>query len=413
MSVKWDKFIECHVGSNADASFTDVELATLAGDYHWVKINRAHGRLTQPVRYDRVIPHLDCAKLKALNPDLIITTYFPMSYRFDAAIYNASTFLDSFHLTDTEGADVRKIIGASNGVYVDLGNDAYRTWAIDVLTEFMQSAPWDGVHFDNSNHIAVAPDPDDWVDPTWVERLGQPKIDAWNAGLTDLLDRTRRIPGVKFVTWNGIARGDRKINRSLGNMDVSHGALNERFLYQGGSILTDAELIEDVDLMQDQSDKILNQYANVDLTNYPVGATRVALARFAAGLFALGWEPGKHYFKFGSGFVASANDGLLLTENAVDLDHSFGAPAGAYDTDGLVYRREFNRGVVYVNLESTAQTVTAPFTMGLSTAGVLTKHYRRGASVEIGAESAEFFQKLRSRFNQRTFGPVGLRRKRM
>lgn len=378
-----DKYIQCHVGSEADESFTDSELDTLANNYDWITINRGHGNR------DRDIHQADCIALKNLNPNLKISTYVPMSFRDGVDTYGASTFLDSFFLRDTSEQKIEQVGNAAN-FYIDLGNAAYRQWMLDQITTFMESAPWDGVFFDNCLKIAIATDPTDWQ-YAWDTLIGQSKIDAYNAGLTTLLTDAKALSGVASVTWNGIARNVVRPNRSLEHLDVSDGAFNERFVVQAnGTLWPETENVEDVDLMvtQGASGKNIIQFSNADLADHPAGAARVQLARYALGTFLLGWLPGAHYFKFGDGFRADQNS--LLTENADPIGIKIGPPVGAYEVVENLYRRRFDRGLVYVNMEATSQTVMLTESYHDWSDGTAGTLHQAMSEITIASEDAAF-----------------------
>ncbi len=75
----------------------------------------------------------------------------------------------------------------------------------------------------------------------------------------------------------------------------------------------------------------------------------------------------------------------------VEIKLEFGDPMGRYHLEGNVYARNFEKGIVYVNMEDTPQTVVLPERLILMNGGTPHKAFNQGDSVQIPETDAAFF----------------------
>lgn len=378
-----NRFIAVGGGSEENGQFTADEFEALASSYDLVRIPKFHGH------WDRALHHEAARTLKTLNPVIEVHAYFPMSYRFNRATYGRATWRDEYYLRDLSGNLVPDRKWA--GFFVDLSNPDYRQWALDIIAGWMQEAPYDAIHFDNTHLFESEPDvPLEDQREDWVGLLGAAKVDAWNDGLREILIRAHNV--APAVTYNGIAPKKHKLNRNLDLLDIADGAMNEGFGFTQNGLRPKSEMIEDVQIMQDEAayGNVIFQKANVSLAEVPDPAEREVLARYLLGVFALGHEPGFTYFKLGTGYSAKFGE---IEEDALEIDLEMGPPFGRYWLDGAVYVRRFQHGWVYVNMEKTPQIILAPARVVLMNGGVAGKTIKRGNAVEIDPEDAVFLMK--------------------
>ena len=361
--------------------FTDEQFEALAKNYDLVVLAKFHAE------WDHEKHDAAARKLKELNPNIKVLIYFPMSYRFRKDTYGQTTFKDEWVLYDQKTDEpIKHRNGQDN--YIDLSNPEYRSWVIQIITTWMNSAPYDGVAFDNTNPIGLGS-----RQKTWEEQVGRDKIEAWNKGLTELLTETKELLGDKLVLYNGFARKDWRVNRNLDLLAIADGALNEDFCYvrpQGGYLLSKTEILEDIALQitYGAQQKIILQKTNYRDTLS--GSKKEQVSRYCLGSFLLGYQPGYTFYKFGPSYNTRDSE---IEENALEIDLNLGQPEGRYQQASTVFKRKFENGWVFVNMEQTPNTITIPEPLVLMNRGQVGPRYEPGQTLRIPANDAAFLLK--------------------
>ncbi len=332
------------VGSTNGKAFTDSEVQELAAGYGYVLFTKFHAG------YDIQVHHQDARRLKRANPDVRVLPYFSTKYWFDKSEWGIEPNPE-WLLRDRDGKVVPKRRAGDDSdtaSYVDLANPDYRRWALGVLAQWLQAAPYDGISFDAAGPIG---DHDTKDIDRWDRLLGADRVAAYNAGLRDLLARARDLVGSsKEVIFNGIApKADRGPGRDLDLLELTDGALDERFCVNAKGVPTAID--DDLTLMQSTTKRLFLR------TSLPSGLSaedRTRLTRFCSAVFLLGWQPGRTYFQVGLDYSAEQ-----LRADDPDLGADLGVPRGP--SDGVEVRtRSFARGQVVVNLGEAPVTVPDP-----------------------------------------------------
>jgi hypothetical protein len=314
--------------------------------------------------------HFDAAfEAKNRNPDQIILPYLAPKYRFLNDRFGLETFNDEWLLRDRNG-DPIPFIPAQNqesGIaianYTDFSNLEYRQWVVDLVLDWNEQAPFDGIAFDHMTRFAYG-----FNRPVWDNRIGSEKVDAWNEGLLLLIEETKTALGPdKIVIYNGISRRDRTDDRNFEQLDYADGALNEVFCVGPGlrlgevpDIWSEELLVEDIDIQRGFGDKVLLQKTNYDRT--VTGDERNTLSGFCMGLYAMGHVPGQTFYKYGHGYNVRFEE---ITANAQGYDVRFGEPLAEYRSQDGVLWREFEGGLVIVNPGEEARSVEVPFDVAI------------------------------------------------
>lgn len=305
-------------------------------------------------------------KLRALNPSLRLLVYFPTSVRQKGAHYGEDEFLEEWYLHDFGGARIDK--GEATSLqYVDLTRSDYVVWARRTLVGFLAKGAFDGAVYDNANPIGVTPA----SRVSWLQDLPPEKIDAWNRSLKGYLrNMTANLDSRgRTLVYNGIHRAPSKVDRTLSQLDYTHGALNERFCYgpdpQDGyrnQLVRRGLQLEDIDLQLSvgRRGKVVLQKVNWEggLT-FPPSAEQTRVGNFCLGVFLMGHVPGYTFFKFGAGYNLRSEPEEYRTRASLE-DLRLGEPAADYvRSEGLLSRR-FRGGYVVVNLDASRAVWTTP-----------------------------------------------------
>src|SRR4029079_5129628 len=170
------------------------------------------------------------------DPSIKVVLYFNPKYGFDQN--NWGTQINPAWLLRDNKGQLMKRTTKSQGeqdfaTFIDLSNPDYRNWAISVLADWLKSAPYAGISFDEAAPIGLGNDNVDFT-----SRLGQQRIDAYNDGIRDLLGRATQLAGPKREgIFNGIDPGKPSQNVQL--LDYTTGALTEYFCIGAAGKLAD------------------------------------------------------------------------------------------------------------------------------------------------------------------------------
>jgi hypothetical protein len=376
--------------------FNDAEFSGIAA-YDLFVIEKFHAL------WDYLV-HQDAAReAKQRNPDQIVLPYLAPKYRFLNDQFGTETFKDDWLLYDLNGDPIPFVpaqnldTGIAIANYTDFSNPEYRQWVVDLVLEWNEAAPYDGIAFDHMTRFAY-----EFNRPAWDARLGSEKVDAWNEGLLLLIEETKSALGPdKVVLYNGISRRDRTDDRNFEQLEFSDGALNEVFCVGHGlrrgeipNVWSVQELIEDIELQLTFTDRTLLQKTNYDRT--VTGDARDELSRFCLGLFAMGHVPGQTHYKYGHGYNARFEE---ITANAQGIDVAFGAPISDYVFENGILMREYKGGIIFVNPAS-------PDDEGLTEASMRTpadvrilydsegRRFFRGDSIIVEPQQALFAERI-------------------
>ncbi|PIR98835.1 hypothetical protein COT87_02675, partial [Candidatus Collierbacteria bacterium CG10_big_fil_rev_8_21_14_0_10_44_9] len=375
-----------------DRQFTEAEFQKIASTYGIMVFEAIHANAADN-NFESY--HQAARRLVAINPDIKVFPYFNASSiraGFDTAYINAG-FRDEWYLRDLSG---NKVIYHHKGLvhYVDLSNPQYRAWALNMLSSWLNKAPYSGIAFDSVNSL----DELESSNPRKLNAIGQTKIDAWNDGLKSLIrDAKSRFAG-KTIIANGIA--NRLPDKNASNLVSADMILNESFCVGLHEIVLKPkeELIAGIATGRSfaTTGKIVLQKTNFgEAINLGTPAQRSHAGRFCYGLFLLSYIPDKAYYKFGIGYGVNDDKNVSEIEYvAPELDIPLGTPTGPiYQRTGDLWSRKFTNGIVYLNMGTTNLTVNLPFNVTLINGNIPSTTYTAGQTVTIPKQDVKFFVK--------------------
>ncbi|MGH9186675.1 MAG: hypothetical protein ACRD0U_12815, partial [Acidimicrobiales bacterium] len=242
----------------------------------------------------------------------------------------------------------------------------------------LEAAPYAGLSFDAAEPIGDFGDEDV---KEWDELLGPDRVQAYNDGMRDLLQRAHELVGAdRKVIYNGFAPNEKRgPERNLDLLDLTDGALTERFCI--GPQGQPEDIAADLTIMREHLDKQLFIRSNYRESF----GERDRYQRFCFGAFLLGWEPGHSYYQFGSDYTAAQ-----LDEPAPDLDVNVGRPAGIARQDADLGWREFEHGIVFVNFDDRPVSVPAPEALTEVSGGRTVAAVAAGEPVTVPAHDSVF-----------------------
>ncbi|MEQ1849838.1 MAG: putative glycoside hydrolase [Candidatus Peribacteraceae bacterium] len=341
----------------------------------------------------------DVWKLKVRAPDMKVIAYVNATI-VPPVMQNemmAEGFQDEWYLRAERGPQAGNVLtlGPSNpSKYVDTTNENYREWLMHFIEmKRYKAAPYDGVVFDSFNPYGVSIgsyDPDYWRGREyWLTHLTDAKIDALDESLPTLLDEAAEIDSDKVVGFNGISEkkfrlGDERRNLPyLDSPSVSF-SLHEEFCAWDGAqdetvYATTDQIVDDLTIMKERSEdvRLLMQMNAVDAAN-PSSVDHVE--DYCFGVFMAGYEEN---VRLGGGRYKVLT-ALQFWPRGINVD--FGEPVGDFvylKPTGLI-TREFTRGYVLVNTDTSPQTLIIPAT------GVIAGHIFNGTVDQIVSSGQQF-----------------------
>jgi hypothetical protein len=368
------------VGTNTGAQFTDDDLRTLAAKFDVVLFTKFHagGEVRQQ--------HEAASLLMELRPDLEVYPYFSTKYWFFNDKWDGPAVEDRWLLRDVRGdvvyRDRKRDAGGNRVAYVDLANAEYRAWALESLERWLRAAPYAGLSFDAAEPIG---DHGEKEIRRWQGLLGSDRVAAYNDGLRTLLREANDLAGRagRQVVFNGIAPSDpRGANRNLDLLDITDGALDERFCVDINNELH--ALDQDLELL-DRYEKPKRLFLRTNFLTRFDAEDRAQRQRLCVGAFLLGWKPGSSYFQFGGDYTSEQ-----LDESDSDLQVNLGVPLSQRTRDGDVAQRQFQHGVLVVNLGPEAKIVTIEKPGVDVQSGRIMARYKAGDRVTVPSEDALF-----------------------
>lgn len=171
------------------------------------------------------------------------------------------------------------------------------------------------------------------------------------------------------MIFNGIHRADVKVDRSKGLLDVTNGALNERFCYGQDSTkgweygLLPKELqLEDINLQLSigKNKQYVLQKVNWEGMHSQLSQNqRDIYGNYCYGIFLMGHVPGYTFFKFGSGYNLTREPSEYHTQApATKID--LGKPLTNYQNNDGLLTRKFEKSYVVVNLNKSPKNWINP-----------------------------------------------------
>jgi len=374
------------VGTNTKQQFSDDQYRFLADNFGVVLFTKFHAG------YDITKQHEAARQLVSMKPGISVYPYFSTKYWFEQNKWDGDTINPAWLLRDNGGQLIKrtedragkgkgKVNGKGKDVseFVDLANPDYRAWALKVLARWLNAAPYAGISFDAADPIG------DFGNDTeqWTKLLGKDRIDAYNAGLRDLLASAQKLAGPdRKVLFNGISPSTlRGPERDLDLLDVTSGAMDERFClsaHQDVQAITD-----DIGLMTSEAQKQLYMRTNYK-KSFNAGQ-RSQFERFCLGSFLMGWQPGSSFFQIGTDYTADQ-----LKAQDPDVDVNLGHPTAPYEQRGDILKRSFANGLVYVNLGSKATPVQLDAPYVEVRGGQVIGTHKAGDTVSVPSEDAVY-----------------------
>lgn len=363
--------------------FTEEEFRFLSDNFDYVLFTKFHAG------WNIALHHEAAHRLTELKPALRVFPYFSTKYRFrqngiKQNNWEGRPFDPAWNLRDNQGNVIyrppRQDRDDPKGVtYVDLANPGYRQWAIEVLRSWLEAAPYAGISFDSAVPIGVGGE----EVAGWERLLGRDRIEEYNAGMRMLLASAKQLVGPdREVIYNGIApTSARGPDRNLGLLEVTDGALDERFCITSHGQFNPIET--DLELMERYSDRQL--FLRTGYDHRLPDNERDRYGRYCLGGFLMGWRPGLTYFQFGNGYTADQ-----LGTDIPDMNLPIGPPVGPYRRDGDALGRPFANGEVYVNVSDGPAQVTLSRPLTKVQAGEEPAPLEAGAAVVVPPRDAVF-----------------------
>jgi len=194
------------------------------------------------------------------------------------------------------------------------------------------------------------------------ESLGMQLLQNHNEGLLQFLNDLRPVLNNRLIIFNGIGRGLWRENRDLRVFDNGGDiALNELFCYEkkNNDFYSKDELLEDIELMLSDNKAFIQQ---TNIPNKPTETERKHIQRFCFGNFLLGYRPGYTFFKYAEdpNYLVAGNikDNSGISMIPEEVYSNLGNPISDYENYNSFYRREFEKGIVYVNMEDNQLSLT-------------------------------------------------------
>ncbi len=405
-----------HIGSST--RFSEGQLGKIADNYGIVNIAKFHAQ------WNSADQQADAKRIKSLNSNIKINVYYSSSLMFwmNKSIGSDSRFKDYYGRARSEFNDDWLLrdaagniiyLGDTDTAFADLSNIEYRKWAVNVISEWKLKAPYDGVFFDNSRTLgaygkAASTSIVSGWNIDWNVLIGAQKVDDYNYGLNQLFIESQ----TKFgdIVYNGIARRNYTPSRNTDLLEHSNGAMNEGFCMwrKGASDLvpgtiytlwTPAEMLNDIEIMISSSaaphNKTILQKVNHSgsTAQYNDGIDVVTgskqIKRYCFGSFLLGHRPGHTFFKYGPDYGPRELDSDPK-ETGLDLGSPVDMKYSRVASDA--YKREFENGMVYVNLSNdTTAVMPAPYPMTLMNGALEGASYDVKALISVPPKDAFFF----------------------
>ena len=358
---------------------------------------------------------LMAAARAAGNPGLSIDMYYNASFWLLANDSEWKPYTDTFdtdwYLKDATGTPVayhgqgKTQADDTIGYVLDLGDPAYRAWAVNTVVSWMKQAPVKGITLDSADLLVgtttrsdVATGKQTWNDllcgaGAAVDANGDcTAVAAWNQGLQDLLAQMSAAlaPLGDKVTFNGVAPSQlRTSDRNQELFADAPMADNEGFCMGQAKTVDDSKIVmnsvpNDVAMMQTQAQA---GHGIVEITNYK-DPTREAMGPYCVGAFLMGWQPGYDYEVFHRDYSDPLSGSY---PQVAEMNLDLGLPT-AQETDvNGVMTRSFAHGTVVVNTSTSSATTTLPAAMTLFQNGRELQSYPAGATVDLPHQSADFF----------------------
>ncbi|HET6456362.1 MAG TPA: putative glycoside hydrolase, partial [Armatimonadota bacterium] len=271
------------------------------------------------------------------------------------------------------------------GYFVDVTNKEYRTFIEGIIIPRLKSSPCDGLMYDNfRTPLGKA-----------AAGLTPKRLRELEDGLRLLLEETKsQMPAGKLLLFNGITRGGsggERADRSLEYMKTADAGHDEYFCYIGGPDVfrPAAKVREDIDLLTKYGGENKTLLYAVKLAKSKAIKSESRLAqvkRYCYGCFLMGYVPGHGFIQFRT--AATIEQGQLDGNDSAEVHLDLGMPKSAYAADGLLLKREFTKGWVFVNQDSSPREISLP--ADLVYGG---KEFHKGDAYTIPTEDAAFFLK--------------------
>ena len=320
--------------------FSVDELDTIATNSAVVVLAKFHAQ------FDIEEHHSEAQQLLTRNPDLKIYPYFNSKIWFIESDWNTQPD-PRWLLRDANGDLIVYDTDRSAAHYFDLRIPACRNWILSTIETWMATGLYAGIAFDSTGPVGDFAEGSYWQDILG----GQSEVDAWNAGMAEIIQTAHARPTIGSTIVNGISGAAfRGPARDLFQLGYADGALSERFAVNADGTIADT-LMEDILLMQNMPDHILLMKTNIHDGGDPTENRR--RARFAYGCFLMGWIPQSSFFKVAIDDFYTTSE---LEDYPVQRQYDLGLPVGNFFEDGALLVREFEGYWVVVNLSDQQQT---------------------------------------------------------
>ncbi len=371
--------------------FSKSQIIQLAENYEIVVIDKFHayGEMALQLR--------DAQRLKELNPALKVLVCVDGIHVFDKSEFKPE--IDQHEEWYLHGIDGNRIPYKDFGWWMDLSNPDLRNGFLQFLAGYILAedakgnALLDGIAFDdcylfNLEECRQTHNTGCDYATGMGDMVGDSRLLDWEIGLKTFLAEAKSLFEKKVLIFNGIGGFPWAYKRSLELLDPTDGALNEQFGFVGTE-MSAPDMVSYVKIMSDFPTKIFLEKVNLPIDLSGSQLTRALRKTF--GYFMLGYQPGRSYYKAGTGYSVSRE--LISDPEPGEIAFDFGSPASDFTvTPGGLFRRDFENGMVLLNYRYAALPFVADSTIQLLSGKICGPVFRSGQQVTIAPDDAWFFK---------------------
>lgn len=394
-----------------DVNFSGSPGQTIAS--HFMDVNKLVSTANQHGNNIGVLEHYNATFL--YNHDLIYLQPY------------INSFNNSWYLKDTKGNKIAYLAsdGSIQGYLVDLRNPSYRAWAVNLIASIMKAAPYKGILLDSADqtigtvvrHVFSNGTANNQSMNDLLCGPGAPvnsngdcsQMAAYNDGMAALVSQVSAAlhPLGDKVIYNGIAPDP--IRRPVRNENLISDAdiaTNENFCYDETPATPDQINFEpfsdDINIMHNFASK---GKGVIEITDTRGSSVKQPYANYCLAGFLMGWQPGQDYYMY----HISYHDPLTGPYPEIpEQNLNLGQPVtSGYSQTGNVMYRNFQNGIVAVNVGANAANFAVPAAVTEFKSGLQGSSLSAGTTVQLAPRSAKFYLSNAYLYPVKTLPPSG------